>query len=49
MLKYYFLLFSANINAEEIIHITKAAMISELFFCKIPITKSPTNITKKKI
>ncbi len=49
ILKYYFLLFIANINAEEIIHITKAPMISELFFCKIPIKKSPTIITKKKI
>ena len=47
--KYYFFLFIANINAEEIRHITKAAMISELFFCEIPIKKSPTNITKKKI
>ena len=47
--KYYFLLFIANINAEEIIHITKALMISEFSFCEIPIKKSPTNITKKKI
>ena len=49
ILKYYFLLFSANINAEEIIHITNALMISELFFCEIPIKHSPINITKKKI
>ena len=45
----YFLLFNANINAEEIRHITKAPVISELFFCEIPIRKSPTIITKKKI
>ena len=31
------------------IHITKAAMISEFSFCEIPTRKSPTNITKKKI
>jgi len=49
MLKYYFLLFIANINAEEIIHIAKALMINEVSFCEIPIKKSPTNITKKKI
>ena len=45
----YLFLFIANIIAEEIMHITKAAMISELSFCEIPIKKSPANITKKKI
>lgn len=49
ILKYYFLLFIANINAEEIIHMTKAPLISELFFCEIPIKKSPTIIIKRKI
>jgi hypothetical protein len=47
--KYYFLLFITNIIAEEIIHITIALMISEFSFCEIPIKKSPTNITKKKM
>jgi hypothetical protein len=46
---YYFLLFITNINAEEIIHITKAPMISEISFCEIPIKRSTTIITKKKI
>ena len=30
-------------------HIIIALMISEFSFCEIPIKKSPTNITKKKI
>ncbi len=49
ILKYYFLLFIANIITGVIAHITKAAMISALSFCIIPIRKSPTNITKKNI
>src|SRR5688500_12316403 len=48
-LKYYLLLFMANIIDEEIMEITTALMISALSFCEIPIEKSPTNITKKKI
>lgn len=31
------------------IHMTNALMISGFSFCNIPIKRSPTNITKKKI
>ncbi len=35
--------------AEEIIHMTIALMMSEFSRCEMPIKKSPTNMTKKKI
>ncbi len=35
--------------AEEIAHMTNALYIRTFSFCEIPIKKSPTNITKKKM
>lgn len=47
--QHYFFLFITNSITAEIMHITEALIIREFSFCEIPIKKSPTNITKKKI
>ena len=49
MVKFYLRLLIANIITDETMIITTAAMISAFSFWEIPINRSPTNITKRKI